>query len=168
MHEESHFLFFIAAIIVGTSLLSGVGGPKHLAGSSPGEECQRWLKAYTSALHAIEENYAEPIQRDKIFYGSIQTMLETLDPHSVFLDPLSFSYSNEEMRGNYCGRGITCGVMRGKPTAANRTRPLVLPKGCSRFYPHSCPALIVILCMRFYCLRATADCPGQHWEGSSE
>jgi carboxyl-terminal processing protease len=108
--------FFFISIIIGTSLLGGLWGPRHLASSAAGEEYRRLLRVYASALRVIEENYAEPIQHDRIVYRSIQKMLEELDPHSLFLDPLSFSHSNEEMRGNYCGLGITYQVIRGRPT----------------------------------------------------
>jgi carboxyl-terminal processing protease len=121
--KKGTFFFFISTVIVGTSLLSGVWGPRHLADSSSGEEYQRLLKTYTRALHAIEENYAEPIQRDRTVYQSIQTMLEKLDPHSVFLDPQKFSHNNEEMRGNYCGIGISYKVIHGRPTVTSPPLP---------------------------------------------
>jgi carboxyl-terminal processing protease len=107
---------FVAIVLSGTALLGGLSAPRPLSGSPNYEECQRLLKTYSSALHLIEENYAEPIRSDKVIYGSIQAMLEKLDPHSVFLDSQSFSRSNDEMRGNYCGLGITFGMVRGKPT----------------------------------------------------
>ncbi len=135
--KKATFFFFISGIIVGTSLLCGVWGPRHLAGSSPREECQRLLKAYTSALHAIEENYAEPIQRDKIVYESIQTMLEKLDPHSVFLDPLNrgaglwlttaryFTPSGRLIQRDYQHQSLRDYYRQ------SGSAPLVLPEGCS-------------------------------------
>jgi carboxyl-terminal processing protease len=74
------------------------------------------LRTFALALRVVEENYADPVSPDRAMYGSIQAMLEKLDPHSFFLDPKSFQKSNEEMRGNYCGLGVTFAIVRNRPT----------------------------------------------------
>jgi carboxyl-terminal processing protease len=63
----------------------------------------------------VEENYAEPVSADKAIYnGAIPGMLHSLDPHSNFFDPKSYSLLREEQRGKYYGVGMTVGPRNNK------------------------------------------------------
>lgn len=64
------------------------------------------LEKFSSLLSLIEENYYRRVEPEKLIYSSIKGMLETLDPHSYFLDPDSFSRMREEYTGKYYGLGI--------------------------------------------------------------
>lgn len=54
----------------------------------------------------IEESYFQPLGEQTLAEASIRGALETLDPHSYFLDPSSFSRMREEYTGKYFGLGI--------------------------------------------------------------
>jgi len=55
------------------------------------------LKQFTQVYDLVEENYAEPVNADKAIYnGAIPGMLHSLDPHSNFFDPKSYSLLREE------------------------------------------------------------------------
>ncbi len=54
----------------------------------------------------IEENYFRDIDQEELAYSSIKGMLQTLDPHSYFLDPSHFSRLREDHVGKYHGLGI--------------------------------------------------------------
>jgi len=64
------------------------------------------LKKMSSIVSIIEENYFLDINHEKLVYSSIKGMLQTLDPHSYFLDPDHFSRMREDHRGKYYGLGI--------------------------------------------------------------
>jgi carboxyl-terminal processing protease len=64
------------------------------------------LDKFASLLTLIENNYYREVEPDKLIFSSIRGMLETLDPHSYFLDPDSFSRMREEYTGKYYGLGI--------------------------------------------------------------
>jgi len=64
------------------------------------------LDKFSSLLDLIEKNYYREVDPDKLVFSSIRGMLETLDPHSYFLDPDSFSRMREEYTGKYFGLGI--------------------------------------------------------------
>jgi len=66
----------------------------------------RSLKKIYSISSLIQENYFKDIDNDELVYSSINGMLQTLDPHSYFLDPKNFSTLTEEYKGKYCGLGI--------------------------------------------------------------
>ncbi|MBN1272659.1 MAG: S41 family peptidase [Candidatus Aminicenantes bacterium] len=64
------------------------------------------LDKMSSLLELIKKNYHREFEYDKGVYASIRGMLHTLDPHSYFLDPESFSRMQEDYRGKYFGLGI--------------------------------------------------------------
>ena len=68
------------------------------------------LKQFAAVYTTVSQNYAEPFTGDKpndtIYDGAIPAMLRTLDPHSNFFDPKSYSKLREEQIGNYYGVGM--------------------------------------------------------------
>ncbi len=54
----------------------------------------------------LEESYYKPLEEEALAVASIKGTLDTLDPHSYFLDPLSFSRMREDYAGKYFGLGI--------------------------------------------------------------
>ncbi len=54
----------------------------------------------------IQQRYYENVETEKLLYASIRGVLDTLDPHSYFLDPDSFARMKEEYTGKYYGLGI--------------------------------------------------------------
>lgn len=64
------------------------------------------LKKISSIVSIIEENYFQNIEREKLIYSSVRGMLQTLDPHSYFLEPNHFSRLRESHTGKYHGLGI--------------------------------------------------------------
>lgn len=64
------------------------------------------LKKIYSISSLIQENYFKEIDNEELVNSSIKGMLQTLDPHSYFLDPKNFSTMKEEYKGKYCGLGI--------------------------------------------------------------
>jgi len=54
----------------------------------------------------LEENYYKPLVEEDLAIASIRGTLDTLDPHSYFLDPSSFSRMREDYQGKYYGTGM--------------------------------------------------------------
>ncbi|MEW6320939.1 MAG: S41 family peptidase [Acidobacteriota bacterium] len=74
-------------------------------------------RAFTAALSAIQEGYAEPVESDRLVYSAINGMLQTLDPHSSFMDPRTYAQMRERQEGRYYGLGITIQAVDGDITA---------------------------------------------------
>jgi carboxyl-terminal processing protease len=64
------------------------------------------LEKVSSIVTVLENGYYKPLEEDKLAYASIRGLLETLDPHSYFLEPESFSRMREDYSGKYYGLGI--------------------------------------------------------------
>jgi carboxyl-terminal processing protease len=71
-------------------------------------------KVFTAALNAIEANYIGTVESDRLVYGAITGMLQTLDPHSSFMDPRTYAQMRERQEGRYYGLGITIAVVDGE------------------------------------------------------
>jgi len=76
-------------------------------------------RIFTAALSAIEANYAGEVEPDRLIYSAITGMLQTLDPHSSFMDPRSYAQMRERQEGRYYGLGISINVVDGDITVAN-------------------------------------------------
>src|SRR6476469_5525342 len=76
-------------------------------------------KVFTAALNAIEANYVGTVESDRLVYGAITGMLQTLDPHSSFMDPRTYAQMRERQEGRYYGLGITIAVVDGEITVVS-------------------------------------------------
>ena len=114
--KRYHSLTYILTVIVLASLAGGFWGNRVQATSKSSEDVNELLKTYSEVLNLAEENYADDVDSQKTVYDSIRGMLKTLDPHSNFFDPKSFSQFREDQRGNFYGLGITIAIRNGKPT----------------------------------------------------
>src|SRR3954467_4345612 len=75
-------------------------------------------KVFTAALGAIEKNWVGTVESDRLVYGAITGMLQTLDPHSSFFDPRAYAQMRERQEGRYYGLGISIQVVDGDITVA--------------------------------------------------
>jgi carboxyl-terminal processing protease len=96
-----------------SALVGGVFGRSALATE---DRVPQHFQAFAAALKAIETNYADTVQSDRLVYGGINGMLQTLDPHSSFMDPKSYAQMRERQEGRYYGLGITIQVIDGDIT----------------------------------------------------
>ncbi len=72
-----------------------------------GDSVPEHYKAFTAALTAIQSQYAEAVESDRMVYGALNGMLQTLDPHSSFFDPRQYAQRRERQQGQYFGIGIS-------------------------------------------------------------
>ena len=97
--------FTVAGLAV--VLSAGLGGALGRSALATEDRVPAHYKAFTAALAAIESEYAEPVESDRLVYGGINGMLQTLDPHSNFMDPKTYAQMRERQEQRYFGLGIT-------------------------------------------------------------
>ena len=110
-------LYVVTFLLVTCGFLGMLFGQKLNPSAAPGGDAdvRDSLKQFTQVYDLVEENYAEPVNADKAIYnGAIPGMLHSLDPHSNFFDPKSYSLLREEQRGKYYGVGMTVGPRNNK------------------------------------------------------
>jgi len=99
--------------VVLSALVGGFFGHSALATQDRVSERYR---VFARALAAVESQYVEPVESERIVYSAIGGMLQTLDPHSSFLDPRTYAQLRERQEGRYYGLGITIQVIDGDIT----------------------------------------------------
>lgn len=60
----------------------------------------------SSVLDFVENNYVDSVNLDSITETIIPLVLETLDPHSIYIPPRELLGVNETLRGNFDGIGV--------------------------------------------------------------
>jgi carboxyl-terminal processing protease len=108
--RSSRFLTFAGLVIIFCAVAGGFWGRSALVAQ---DQIPDQYKVFTSALGAIEDNYVGEYESDRLVYSAISGLLQTLDPHSSFMDPRSFAQMRERQEGRYYGLGITINVVDG-------------------------------------------------------
>ncbi|MBF0313017.1 MAG: S41 family peptidase [Oligoflexia bacterium] len=64
------------------------------------------LELFNKVLFMIESQYYREVDIEKVVHGALKGMMETLDPHSSFLEKDYFSKMQDETNGEFGGLGI--------------------------------------------------------------
>src|ERR1041385_1060949 len=102
--------------IVFCALVGGFYGRSALAVE---DQVPDQYKVFTAALTAIDNNYIGTVESDRLVYGAITGMLQTLDPHPSFMDPRTYAQMRERQEGRYYGLGITIAVVDNEITVVS-------------------------------------------------
>jgi carboxyl-terminal processing protease len=70
------------------------------------EDTYQNLETFTAILHMLQENYVEDVDSKELLEGAIKGMLNSLDPHSSYMDPEDFKDLQIETKGSFSGIGI--------------------------------------------------------------
>lgn len=83
-------------------------GTPAVAGPAPtrGESTYKQLELFARVLSYVENNYVENVDEQQLMYGAIRGMLDTLDPHTVFMPPDVFKEMKIDTSGEFGGLGI--------------------------------------------------------------
>jgi carboxyl-terminal processing protease len=109
----------VSAAVSAVVLSAVVGGFFGRSALSAQDQVPDQYRVFTAALSAIEANAITAPESDRLVYGAISGMLQTLDPHSSFMDPRSYAQMRERQEGRYYGLGITISVVDGDITVVS-------------------------------------------------
>src|SRR5262245_35114538 len=107
-------VFAVALALAASAVAGGVFGS---AASATEDKVPAHYRTFTAALSAIQSQYAQPVESDRLVYSAINGMLQTLDPHSNFMDPRTYAQMRERQEGRYYGLGLTIQSVDGDITA---------------------------------------------------
>ncbi|MGL5115327.1 MAG: S41 family peptidase [Beijerinckiaceae bacterium] len=106
MRKLSYLLLGVAigagtvAISAKTGLLQGG------AAVAAGTDTYRKLNLFGDIFERVRSDYVEPPNEVKLIESAINGMLTSLDPHSSYMDPKSFTDMRQQTRGEFGGLGI--------------------------------------------------------------
>ncbi len=64
------------------------------------------LELFNKVLHLVETQYYRPVSTEKLIEGALKGMMETLDPHSAFLNKEFFEKMQNDTAGEFGGLGL--------------------------------------------------------------
>jgi carboxyl-terminal processing protease len=64
------------------------------------------LELFNKVLHLVETQYYRPVSTEKLIEGALKGMMETLDPHSAFLNKDFFEKMQNDTAGEFGGLGL--------------------------------------------------------------
>ena len=96
--------FFVGLFFVGPSFAKSElsPAPKIAENRSRFEN----LELFNKVLHLVETQYYRPVSTEKLIEGALKGMMETLDPHSAFLNKDFFEKMQNDTAGEFGGLGL--------------------------------------------------------------
>ncbi|MCX7006214.1 MAG: S41 family peptidase, partial [Kiritimatiellaeota bacterium] len=76
------------------------------------------MALFTKVIEQVREMYVDTnkVAYTNLIYGAMRGMLQSLDPHSAFLDPATYKDMKDDTSGQFGGLGIFVGMKDGLPT----------------------------------------------------
>lgn len=110
----ARLLLVVAAAFAGAFAATLVLGWVERAEATEGEASPYAnLGIFARALSHIEAAHVEEADQDELVYGAIRGMVETLDPHSTFMDPDEYRILTSDTQGRFGGIGVEIDVRDG-------------------------------------------------------
>ncbi len=91
-------------LLIPTSALASSRAPDYAA-----------LHRFSQILDIVEQYYVEEVAQEDLIEGSIKGMLESLDPHSTYMNREEFSAMQETTSGEFFGIGAELSIKDGRP-----------------------------------------------------
>ena len=122
-------LGFSRCAVIGAGLTTLVAQPTSWVGSSAraavASDTYKQLNLFGDIFERVRSHYVEKPDDSKLVEGAINGMLNSLDPHSSYLDPKSLRDMQSQVNGQFGGLGIevTSGRRPDQGRHADRRHP---------------------------------------------
>ncbi|MBN1521021.1 MAG: S41 family peptidase [Candidatus Aureabacteria bacterium] len=113
---KSNIINFILLflILLGISLCFGNQMKLNIADSK--NELYEKLQLFADVLTIVKKNYMREVSSKELIYGALTGALQSLDPHSQFMDPEMYDAMKVETEGVFGGLGIEITIRDGALT----------------------------------------------------
>jgi len=96
----------VTAMIIG-AFLAGMAMTRPFVGAeAANSETYRQLNLFGDVFERVREDYVEEVDDPEIIEAAINGMLQSLDPHSSYMNPKNFRDMQIQTRGEFGGLGI--------------------------------------------------------------
>jgi carboxyl-terminal processing protease len=103
----SRFAFFFMCLFLSSSdLLAKNEDKSGVLKLSENRSKFEQLELFNKVLHLIETQYYRQVNTEKLIEGALKGMMETLDPHSAFLNKDFFEKMQNDTQGEFGGLGL--------------------------------------------------------------
>ncbi len=109
-------LIIASGVMLGLVLSLGAGRLALAWGLFPNRELDRSSSYMREVMLLVNENYFDPKSSayDHLAKSAIHGMVESLDPHSEFLESKDFNQLEEELSGDFSGIGVQVEMRKGR------------------------------------------------------
>ena len=99
-------------ILLATALIIGVLIGSKFAEPKTDERYEASIQKFTQLLEFIENDYVDSVNTAGLLEESIETMLDKLDPHTVYIPPKDAELVESQLRATYDGIGVEFNLLR--------------------------------------------------------
>lgn len=109
-------LIIAAGVVLGLVLSLGAARLALAWGLFPNRELDRSSSYMREVMQLVNENYFDPKSSgyDQLAKTAIHGMVESLDPHSEFLESKDYNQLEEELSGDFSGIGVQVEMRKGR------------------------------------------------------
>ncbi len=107
--------WIIVAILLAANWVVGARLYSQEPAEARGDDPYQHIALFTRVIEQIRENYVDPsrVSYKDLVHGALKGMLQSLDPHSQFLDADMYKDMKDETSGQFGGLGIQIGIRDG-------------------------------------------------------
>lgn len=109
---NKRMIYGVVLTALGLNLILGALTYARAAESGEKEDVYKSLELFTRVLERVRQDYVdgEKLTYQDLIYGALKGMLNSLDPHSEFMEPVKYTDLKNETEGFFGGVGIVVGL----------------------------------------------------------
>lgn len=100
--------------LVGAAFLGGAVAAKSVGATGERDAPYAPLSQLARVLVQVENQYVDPVDRDRLLEGALKGMVAELDPHSAYMPQREFAMFNEDTGGSFGGIGVEVDFRNGR------------------------------------------------------
>jgi carboxyl-terminal processing protease len=109
---KKRILYSVLVVVLGLNLI--VGAQIYLTSAQAAEKNNLYqqMDLFVRVLEKVRQEYVDgdKVSYQDLIYGALKGMLNTLDPHSEFMEPAKYEELRNETEGGYGGVGLVIGL----------------------------------------------------------
>ena len=105
---KRRLIYGLVAVVLAVNL--GIGARIYLSSAAAAEKDSAYpnLELFSRVMETVRKDYVDgqKLTYQELVYGALKGMVDTLDPHSEFLDPEKYKELQNDTQGAFGGLGI--------------------------------------------------------------
>src|SRR5215213_9035982 len=103
---RKYLLIGASAFVLGAGSMAYVSQQAAAKPSGASREGYRMMQLFGDVVDIAKKSYVTDVDEKKMIEAAINGMMESLDPHSAFLDASGYGELRDQTRGAYGGLGL--------------------------------------------------------------
>jgi carboxyl-terminal processing protease len=106
---KRRIIYGVLAVLLAANLIVGTDIYLHAAQVKDKDSAYPSLELFSYVLQKVRKEYVDgnKLTYQQLIYGALRGMINTLDPHSEFMDPAKYDELQKDTQGSFGGLGIT-------------------------------------------------------------